>query len=134
MPLKTVFFAFHESVTHKPVASLLMKCVEASGRFLQVKFESRTTLCLKFLRNWNFLRISRLETTREGSHEMAKHKFFQHKEYDKMRKTFKTEVTKNHFWKQIKYSKIFLSFIIKQLSIHTSHLNIYNHTNEIDIH
>ena len=80
------------------------------------------------------LRISQLKTTREGNHEMAKQKVFQHKEFDKMGKTFKTKVTKKHFQKQIKYSKIFLSLIIKQLSIHTSHLNTYNHTNEIDIH
>ena len=42
--------------------------------------------------------------------------------------------TKKYFQKQIKQSKIFLSLIIKQLSIHKYHLNTYNHTNEIDIH
>ena len=50
----------------------------------------------------------------------------------------KTLNTKNsiqkHFQKHIKYSKIFLGLIIKQLSIYMSHLNTYNHTNEISIH
>ena len=42
--------------------------------------------------------------------------------------------TQKHFQKQIKHSKIFLGLIIKQLSIHISHLNTYNHPNEIGIH
>ena len=42
--------------------------------------------------------------------------------------------TQKHFQKQIKHSKIFLGLIIKQLSIYISHLNTYNHTNEIGIH
>ena len=45
-----------------------------------------------------------------------------------------TSDKQKHFQKQIKYSKIFLSLIIKQLSVHKSHLNTYNHTNEICIH
>ena len=32
------------------------------------------------------------------------------------------------------FSKIDLALIIKKLSIHKSHLNMYNHTNEIVIH
>ena len=46
----------------------------------------------------------------------------------------KDQSDKNHFQKHMKHSKIFLGLIIKQLSIHKSHLNTYNHTNEIDIH
>ena len=40
--LKTIFFffAFHELVTRKLVASLLTKCANALGIFLWVKFES----------------------------------------------------------------------------------------------
>ena len=49
-------------------------------------------------------------------------------------KNFKDQSDKNHFQKHIKYSKIFLGVINKQLSIHKSHLNTYNHTNEIDIY
>ena len=40
----------------------------------------------------------------------------------------------SHFQKQIKHSKKFLGLINKKLSIHTSHLNMYNHKNKIDIH
>ena len=40
----------------------------------------------------------------------------------------------SHFQKQIKHSKNILGLINKELSIHTSHLNTYNHTNKIDIH
>ena len=49
-------------------------------------------------------------------------------------KNFKDQSGKNQFQKHMKYSKIFLNLIIKQLSIHKSHLNMYNHTNEIGIH
>ena len=51
-----------------------------------------------------------------------------------MRKTFKNKCDKNHFQKHMKHSNIFFGLIIKQLSIHKSHLNTYNHINEIDIH
>ena len=51
-----------------------------------------------------------------------------------LRKTFKKQSEKNHFQKHMKHPKIFLGLIIKQLSIHKSHLNTYNHTNKIGIH
>ena len=50
------------------------------------------------------------------------------------RKNFKDQSDKNHFQKHTKHSIIFLGLIIKQLSIHISHLNTYNHKNEIGIH
>ena len=50
------------------------------------------------------------------------------------KKSQNTSGTQKHFQKQIKYSKIFLGLIIKKLSIHKSHLNMYNQTNEIVIH
>ena len=40
----------------------------------------------------------------------------------------------SHFQKQIKHSKIILGLIDKELSIHTSHLNMNNYINKIDIH
>ena len=97
---KLSFFAFYESMNHELVVSLLVKCADAQGRFSWVRSKSRTTLCLKFLRNWNFLRISRLEATHEGKREMAKHKDFQHQKIDILRKTFRTKVTKTQksFW------------------------------------
>ena len=50
------------------------------------------------------------------------------------KKSQNTSGTQKHFQKQIKYSKTFLDLIIEQLSIHISHLNMYNHTNEMGIH
>ena len=49
-------------------------------------------------------------------------------------KNLKDQSDKNHFQKHMKHLKIFFGLIIKQLRIHTSHLNTYNHTNEIHIH
>ena len=51
-----------------------------------------------------------------------------------LQKCFQRSFSKKHFQKLIKHSKIFLGLIIQQLSIHISHLNMYNHTNKIGIH
>ena len=73
---------------------------------------SYETLCLKFLRNWNSLRILRLGTICESSREMAKHNFSTQRIWH-FKKNIQKQSDKNHFQKQIKYSKIFLGFIIK---------------------
>ena len=50
-------------------------------------------------------------------------------------KTLKNMSDTNHFQKQTKRKKIYLFGLMHiWLSTHTSHLNMYKHTNEIGIH
>ena len=82
-PLKTVFFCISWVSdlrdSYEPTCEIC-RCI---GQILASQVwvaknsqETHETLCLKFLRNWNFLRISQLEATRESSCEKAKNKFF----------------------------------------------------------
>ena len=57
--------------------------------------------------------------------------FFTQKQLEK---TLKNMGDTNHFQKQTKRTKNLFGLIHIWLSTHTSHLNMYNYTNEIDIH
>ena len=84
-PLKTVFFCISWVSDLRDSCEPTCEICRCIGQILasQVWVEKNSrktheTLCLKFLRNWNFLRISRLEATRESSRKKAKNKIFQH--------------------------------------------------------
>ena len=66
--------------------------------------------------------------------KMPLNEFFNKTYLDFWKKSQNTSETQKHIQNQIKYLKIILGLIIKQLSIHKSHLNTYNHINEIGIH
>ena len=82
-PLKTIFFYILQVsdswTSHDPTR----KMCRCKGQIFTGQvwvanhlLGTHETLCLKFLRNWNFLKISRLEAICKGRHKMAKHKVF----------------------------------------------------------
>ena len=133
-PLKTIFFCMSQVsdswVSHEPIREMC-RCKRQifAGQVWVAKHSRGTceTLYLKFLKNGNFLRISQLETTHEGNHDFqsrnGQKQSFSTLKIWHFEKNFKDQSGKNHFQKHMKYSKIFLGLIIKQLNIHKSHLN-----------
>ena len=79
---------------------------------------TRETLYLKFLGNWNSLKISWCGTTHKRSHKMAKHSFSTQRFWH-FDKNFQHKSEKNHFHKQIKYSKKKKIWLDHQATEHT---------------
>ena len=124
---------------------LLTKCANAQGKFSQARFESQSTReWVAKIYAWICEEIeisSNLFTTWMGVHPLAKwiaklpkNKFFYTKILRFWEKLLKQKWQKSLPKTNKTLKKIFLGLINKQLSIHTSHLNMYNHTNEIDIY
>ena len=109
---------------------LLTKCLQVTCKMPQMH---NTSFARKLASSFSLLgcEMSYSQLTRENASEGI----FQQNRFGSSEKLLKHKwYTKSLSKKEIKYSKIFLGLIIKQLSIHKSHLNTYNHTNEIDIH
>ena len=69
-----------------------------------------------------------IEFTHEMGHENTQKTCFSHKN------NLKNVSDTNHFQKQTKRTKKLFGLMHIWLSTHTSHLNMYNYTNELDIH